>query len=89
MDKIKLESELSNYNAWLSGLYVFNAISVSLYNCFGRKNGQPAENYIEQPYDFDKKPKSKEEIELEERLEREEQIKESLKRMKKALKNDE
>ena len=85
MDKFKIQKELSNYNAWVSGLYVFEAVSRSLYNSFGRKNGQQAINYIEKPYDFDAKPKTKEELEREERLKVEAQIKERNKKIKQIL----
>lgn len=83
MDEKKIQNELSNYKAWLNGLYVFDAISKSLYNCFGRKNGQEAKNYIETPYDFNK---TKETIEKEEQLKNEQEVKKALQRMKKALK---
>lgn len=84
MDKFKIEKETENYRAWLNGLYVYNAVSISLYNNF-RKEGTEARNYVEQPYDFNKKPKSKEEILLEERLRVEEQIKERNKHIKEIL----
>lgn len=80
-----MQNELNNYNAWLNGLYVFNAVSTSLYNLFGRKETQPTINYIEQPYDFNKKPKTKEEIEKEERIKVEEQIRERNKQIKEML----
>ena len=72
MDKMKINNELSNYNAWLQGAYIFEAISKSLYNAFGRSGNKPALNYSNSPYDFSK---TKEELELEERLRMEEQIK--------------
>lgn len=87
MDQFKVQTETNNYNAWLSGLYIYNAISISLYNSFGRKEGQPIQNYMEEPIDFNKKPKSQEEIEKENRLKLEEDIKDSINRMKKALKS--
>lgn len=87
IDKFKIQNELINYEAWLNGLYVFDAISKSIYNSFGRKETQPALNYIEKPYDFDEneKVKSKEEIEREQQLKLEEKIKESLQRTKSIL----
>ena len=87
MDKMKIQSELNNYNAWLNGLYVFDAVSKSIYNSFGRKETQTPLHYMEKPYDFDAKPKSKEEIEREERLAMEEKIKERNKQIKEMLKN--
>ena len=44
-------------------------ISVSLYNYFGRKETQPIQSYIEEPIDFNKKPKTKKEIERKQQLE--------------------
>jgi len=84
MDKIQLNEDLSNHNAWLNGLYVFNAVSVALYNMFGRKNGQPAQNYIQEPINFNKTEKQKAK---EEQNKNEEQVKEALNRMKNALNN--
>lgn len=89
MDKIEINKEINNNNAWLTGLYVFDAINKSLYNSFGRKETQSAISYIEKPYDFNEKPKSKEEIEREEILKVEEQIKERNRQIKEMLKNKE
>lgn len=84
MDKIKIEKELKNQQAWLQGLYFFNAISVSLYNSFGRKEGQPAQNYMESPIDFEH-VKTKKEIEREQQLEMEERIRERNRQIKAML----
>lgn len=86
MDKIKIEKELENQQAWLQGLYFFNALSVSLYNNFGRKEGQPAQNYMENPIDFEH-IKTKEEIEREQQLEMEERIRERNRQIKAMLNN--
>lgn len=82
MDKMKINNELSNYNAWLIGAYVFEGTSKSLYNAFGRSGNKPALNYSNSPYDFSK---SKEEIEQEERLKVEEQIRERNREIKRIL----
>ena len=76
MDKMKLQNELDNQNAWLHGLYVFDAVSVALHNGFG-KGG--AKSYMKKPIDFSKT--------AQERVieERENSIKEQLRRGKKAL----
>ena len=84
MDKIKIKKELENQQAWLQGLYFFNAISVSLYNSLGRKEGQPVQNYMESPIDFDN-IKTKEEIEREQQLEMEERIRERNRQIKAML----
>lgn len=86
MDKMKIRKELENQQAWLQGLYFFNAISISLYNSFGRKETQSAQNYMESPIDFEH-IKSKEEIEREQQLEMEERIKERSRQIKLMLNN--
>ena len=53
MDKMKIQKELENQQAWLQGLYFYDALSVSLYNYFGRKETQPDQNYMESPIDFE------------------------------------
>lgn len=83
MDEKKLQNELTNYQAWLNGLYMFDAISKVIYNSFCRKNGQEAKTYIEKPYDFNKEEKD---LIKERQLQNEESVKNALMRMKKALK---
>lgn len=83
LDKFKLDKQISNFNAWLYGLYVFRAIQVSLYNQLGRKETQPALNYYEEPIDFSK---TKADIEREERLAIEEKIRERNRQIKEMLK---
>lgn len=85
IDKLKLQKELDNKNAWLNGLYIFDALTKSLYNSFGRKQGQSPQNYLVEPIDFNQEPKTKEEIEREERLKVEEQIKERNRQIKAML----
>lgn len=84
MDKMKINNELSNYNAWLQGAYIFEAVSKSLYNSFGRTENKPALNYSNSPYDFSK---TREELEIEERLRMEEQIKLRNQQIKEILNN--
>lgn len=85
IENLKIQNETSNYNAWLNGLYVFDALNKSLYNSFGREKHQPIASYMEEPIDFEKKPKSKEEIEREQRIEVEEKIKERNRQIKEML----
>ena len=82
---MKLQSELKNQQAWLQGLYFYDALSVSLYNYFGRKETQPIQSYIEEPIDFNKKPKTKKEIERKQQLEMEERIRERNRQIKAML----
>lgn len=84
MDKLKLQNELDNQQAWRIGLYVYEAMSVVMYNSF-RKEGQPAQNYCEKPYDFNTEPKTQEELMAEEIKRNEELIKENLSRGKNIL----
>lgn len=50
-EKQKLDTERTNVSAWLNGLYVYNAVSVSLSNAF-KKAGEKADTYIGQPIDL-------------------------------------
>lgn len=47
----RLQQELANEQAWLQGLYVFDAVSVAMGNLF-RKRGQKAEHYLDRPIDI-------------------------------------
>lgn len=80
MEKKKLESEVINYQAWLSGLYVYDAISTALYNSFAKQGSIPRQ-YLQQPIELGL---TKEEVEMKKRKQLEENIKKSLSR-KKAL----
>lgn len=72
VEKTKFETEKDNYIAWLHGLYIHNAVNIVIYNAFCRKEGQPAQEYIKEPYDFSK---TKEQIRKEKILAEEEKIK--------------
>jgi hypothetical protein len=85
MDKLKIRNELENQQAWRIGLYVYEAMSVVMYNAF-KKEGQPPQTYCEKPYDFNGSGKTEEERREEEIQRNEELIKENLRRGKKALK---
>jgi len=87
MEKIKIEKEIDNVNAWLIGLYIYDGVNKALYNNFGRKESQPVLSYMEKPIDFNEKPKTQEEIERENILKVEEQIRERNKQIKEMLKN--
>ena len=77
IDKIKLQQEIDNFNAWLNGLYVYIATGACL-SGFSKEGAKP---YIAKPYDFSK---TAEEQIIEER---EDKIKEQLRRGKKVLQN--
>ena len=76
MEKTKAKQEYDNYISWLNGLYIDYAVAVNLHNAFGKGS---AKTYIKKPYDFSK---TAEERQIEER---EDSIKEQLRRGKKAL----
>lgn len=46
-----------NNNAWLQGLYIYDAISTALHNAF-RDEDTEAREYANQPYNFGNKEKS-------------------------------
>jgi hypothetical protein len=56
INKLKRESEISNYNAWLQGVYFYEGVSIALSNGFGDTKLK----YPEKPYGFDEEEKSKE-----------------------------
>lgn len=47
----KIKQDEANHNAWLQGLYVYDAISTALHNAL-RGKGKKAEKYAEKPYQF-------------------------------------
>jgi hypothetical protein len=66
-----IKQEQFNNNAWLQGMYVYDAVSTALHNAlrgFG-KNKPPAKDYAKQPYEFRNKVKTEaekaKEIEIE------------------------
>ena len=59
----RIKQDEINHNAWLQGLYVYDAISTALHNAlrgFG-KSKPPAKDYAKQPYEFNKKNKTEQE----------------------------
>ena len=69
----KIKQEQENNNAWLHGLYVYDAISTALHNALRGmgKSNPPAKKYAEQPYEMFKKKKT--EVELAREVEIEQQ----------------
>ena len=63
----KLKRQMENENAWLMGLYVYDAFAVCLANAFG-KRGAKKQEYIDKPIDiFPLTEKEKKQREAEER----------------------
>lgn len=62
--KQEAKINLINYEAWLHGLYNFNALGIALGNVL-RKDGTPPENYPSKPLDMSgKEEKLDEDVEL-------------------------
>ena len=53
----QIKQEEINNNAWLQGLYIYDAISTALHNALRGKNST-ARDYAKQPYNFNKKEKT-------------------------------
>jgi hypothetical protein len=53
----KIKQEETNNNAWLQGMYIYDAVSTALHNALRGKNTQ-AREYAKQPYNFENKEKS-------------------------------
>jgi hypothetical protein len=56
----QIKQEEINNNAWLQGLYIYDAVSTALHNAMRGmgKNKPPAQKYAQKPYEFNKKEKS-------------------------------
>ena len=56
----RIKQDEINNNAWLQGMYIYDAVSTALHNAlrgFG-KNKPPAKDYAKQPYQFNNKVKT-------------------------------
>ena len=53
----KIKQDENNRNAWLQGVYIYDAVSTAIYNALRGKNTKVAE-YAKQPYNFGNKEKS-------------------------------
>ena len=53
----RIKQDEINNNAWLQGLYVYDALSTALYNALSKKHARPRK-YAQQPYNFNKEHKS-------------------------------
>ena len=68
-----IKQEEYNNNAWLQGLYIYDAISTALHNSlrgFG-KNKPPIKEYAKEPFNFNKKEKTEAEKQREVLVEQE------------------
>ena len=53
----EMKQEEFNNNAWLQGMYIYDAVSTALHNALRGKNTK-AREYAKQPYNFGNKEKS-------------------------------
>jgi hypothetical protein len=66
----QIKQDEINNNAWLQGMYVYDAVATALHNALAGKKAK-ARKYAQQPYNFNKKEKS--EVEKASEVEREQQ----------------
>lgn len=74
VDFIKADEERQkrqNQEAWLQGMYIYDAVSCAIENAFKKKGERPAK-YPEQPYDIFKEDKSKKENVIDDGMTKEE-----------------
>ena len=69
----RIKQEEANNNAWLQGLYIYDAISTALHNALRGmgKSKPPAKDYAKQPYNIFKREKTEAEKQKEVVLEQE------------------
>lgn len=66
----RLKQERMNDEAWLQGMYFFNAMSSALHNSRRTKVSDPIAEYPSKPYEIYKKQETKQEREAREEAER-------------------
>lgn len=85
----RLRREMENEQAWLQGLYVHDAVAVSLANAF-RGKGAKRQNYLERPIDiYPLTEQEKARREKEEQAKMEAAMKAMIRRQKRESKKDE
>ena len=68
-----IKQDETNYNAWLQGLYIYDAVSTALHNALRgmSKSKPPVKEYAKQPYNFNNREKTEaekaREVEVEKR----------------------
>ena len=69
----QMKQEEINYNAWLQGMYIYDATSTALYNALRGmgKTKPPPKDYAKQPYELYKKNKTEQEKAKEVEIEQE------------------
>lgn len=68
-----IKQEEINNNAWLQGMYIYDAVSTALHNALRGmgKTKPPAKDYAKQPYEFNKRNKTEQEKAKEVEIEQE------------------
>ena len=69
----QIKQEEINNNAWLQGMYIYDAVSTALHNALRGmgKTKPPAKDYAKQPYEFNKRNKTEQEKAKEVEIEQE------------------
>ena len=69
----RIKQEEINNNAWLQGMYIYDAVSTALYNALRGmgKSKPPVKDYAKQPYELKNRVKSEEEKAREVQIEQE------------------
>jgi len=62
----KLRFDMQNQQAWLNGLYVFNAVSTAISNAFSKRTHK----YVEKPFEFGKTEEDKEQADVQKEREK-------------------
>ena len=57
----QIKQDEFNNNAWLQGVYIYDAISTALHNALRDPKKSRAREYAKQPYDFRRKEKTEQE----------------------------
>lgn len=84
----RLKRQVENEQAWLQGMYFFDAFAVCLANAFGKKGGKK-QQYVERPFDiFPLTEKEKKRRELEAELKMQQAMKEMARRQRQNKKGE-
>lgn len=69
----RIKQDEINNNAWLQGMYIYDAVSTALHNALRGmgKSKPPAKDYAKQPYELNKKNKTEQEKAKEVEIEQE------------------
>ena len=84
----RLKRQIENEQAWLQGLYFYDAFAVCLANAFGKKGGKK-QQYVDRPFDiFPLTKMEKKRRELEAELKMQQAMKEMARRQRQIKKGE-